>query len=346
MKNITLGKKTVGKNKPCYIIAEIGSNFDGSIKRAKQLMNLAKKSGADCAKFQSFQTSELISKNGFHKKTAFQAKWKKSVWDIYKNAEFPHSWHRELVMYAKKIQIDFMSTPYDFEAVNLLDNLNVPAMKIGSGDIDYIDFLKYVAKKNRPILLPVGASNLKEIKNAINSIKSINNKIILLQSVTQYPSPIKDANILSMVRLGKKFNLNVGYSDHSPGISIPLASVALGACVIEKHFTDDIQNDGPDHPHSLNPELFSEMVKRIREIELGLGDGKKKIEKSEKDTRIIQRRSIFTVKSIEKGEKFSHENIKCLRPAIGIPPSYFSKILGKKAKKNLKLDHPIRLNDF
>ena len=346
MKNITLGKKIVGKNKPCYIIAEIGSNFDGSIKRAKRLMSLAKKSGADCAKFQSFQTSELISKNGFDKKTAFQAKWKKSVWDIYKNAEFPHSWHRELAIYAKKIQIDFMSTPYDFEAVNLLDNLDVPAMKIGSGDIDYIDFLKYVAKKNRPILLPVGASNLKEIKNAINSIKSINNKIILLQSVTQYPSPIKDANILSMVVLGKKFNLNVGYSDHSPGISIPLASVALGACVIEKHFTDDIQNDGPDHPHSLNPELFSEMVKRIREIELGLGDGKKKIEKSEKDTRIIQRRSIFTVKPIEKGEKFSHENIKCLRPAIGISPLYLSKILGKKAKKNLKLYHPIRLNDF
>ena len=346
MKKITIGKKHIGKNQPCYIIAEIGSNFDGSIKKAKRLIELAKKSGADCAKFQSFQTEELISKSGFDKKTAFQANWKKPVWDVYKNAEFPHKWHKELSNYAKKLKIDFMSTPYDYEAIDILDALNVPAIKIGSGDITYLDFLKYAAKTKRTILLPVGASTVNEIKNAINTIKPINKKIVLLQSVTQYPSPMKDANILAMVNLGKKFSLNVGYSDHSPGISVPVASVALGACVIEKHFTDNTSNIGPDHPHSLNPKLFSEMVEKIREVELALGDGKKKIEKSEKYTRIIQRRSIFTTTNITKGEKFSHENIKCIRPCIGLPPSYISKILGKKARKNLSSYTPLRKNDF
>ncbi len=341
-----MGKKFVGKNQPCYIIAEIGSNFDGSIKKAKRLIELAKKSGADCAKFQSFQTKELISKSGFNKKTAFQATWKKSVWSIYENAEFPRKWHKELANYAKKLKIDFMSTPYDFDAVDLLDKLDVPAIKIGSGDITYIDFLKYVAKKKRTILLPVGASTINEIKNAINTIKPINKKIILLQSVTQYPSPIKDANILSMVSLGKKFGLNVGYSDHSLGITVPITSVALGACIIEKHFTDNISNTGPDHPHSLDPKSFSDMVNKIREVELSLGDGKKKVEKSEKDTRIIQRRSIFTIKNIKKGEKFTHENIKCLRPCIGLPPSYISKILDKKAKKNLNSYISLKINDF
>ncbi len=341
-----MGKKFVGKNQPCYIIAEIGSNFDGSIKKAKRLIELAKKSGADCAKFQSFQTKELISKSGFNKKTAFQATWKKSVWSIYENAEFPRKWHKELANYAKKLKIDFMSTPYDFDAVDLLDKLDVPAIKIGSGDITYIDFLKYVAKKKRTILLPVGASTINEIKNAINTIKPINKKIILLQSVTQYPSPIKDANILSMVSLGKKFGLNVGYSDHSLGITVPITSVALGACIIEKHFTDNISNTGPDHPHSLDPKSFSDMVNKIREVELSLGDGKKKVEKSEKDTRIIQRRSIFTKKNIKKGEKFTHENIKCLRPCIGLPPSYISKILDKKAKKNLNSYISLKINDF
>ena len=347
LKPITIGKHKVGNNNHCYIIAEIGSNFDGDIKKAKRLIKLAKKSGADCAKFQSFITEKLLSKTGFDKKSAFQSKWKKPVWQVYKDAEFPRKWHKELADYAKKIGIDFMSTPYDFQAVDLLDKIKVPAYKIGSGDVTYLEFLKYIAKKGKPVLLPTGASTIQEIKEAISVIKSTkNNKIIIMQSVTQYPSPIEQSNILAMVSLREKFGFNVGYSDHSPDIAVPVASVAHGACVIEKHFTDNSKNNGPDHPHSLNPQEFSYMVKLIRDTNKALGDGIKKVEKSERETRIIQRRSIFTVKDIQKGESFSKENLKCLRPAIGIDASKYSSILNKKSKRNLKPFTAIKISDF
>jgi N-acetylneuraminate synthase len=337
----------VGKDQPCYIIAEIGSNFDGDFKKAKRLIRLAKNAGADCAKFQSFVTKKLLSKTGFNKKSTFQKNWKKSVWQVYEDAEFPIEWHKQLAKYAKKIKIDFMSTPYDYDAVDLLDEIGVSAYKIGSGDITFLDFLKYISKKGKPILLPTGASTIQEIKKAILAIKSTNNnKIIVLQSVTQYPSPIEEANILAMVSLRKKFGFNVGYSDHSPGTVIPIASVAHGACVIEKHFTDNNNNEGPDHPHSLNPQEFSLMVKSIRDVEKALGNGVKKIEKSEKNTRIIQRRSIFTVKTIQKGEKFSKQNIKCLRPATGIDASKYSSVLNKKATRKLKPFIAIKTSDF
>jgi len=337
VKAIKIGKRMVGENFPCYVIAEIGSNFNGNIKKAKKLIELAKQCNADCAKFQSFLTEKLLSKTGFEQKSAFQSRWKKPVWQVYKDAELPREWHKELARHAKKVGIDFMSTPYDYQAVDLLEEIGVPAFKIGSGDITYLEFLKYIAKKKKPIILPTGASNIKEIKDAIAEIKSTkNNKIILLQSITQYPSPIEESNIKAMVWLKRKFGYNVGYSDHSSNIAVPIASVGHGACVIEKHFTDSRQNKGPDHPHSLNPKEFKLMVQLIRDVERALGNGIKKVEKSEKETRIIQRRSIFTVKEVKKGERFTIKNTKCLRPAIGLPASEFKKILTKRAKKDLK----------
>lgn len=347
MTRIKIGKKPIGHGHPCYVIAEIGSNFDGKLSKAKRLIKLAKECGADCAKFQTFKTEKIISKRGFEKKSTFQSKWKKPVWDVYKEAEFPRQWISELSKYSKKIGIDFFSTPYDFEAVDLLEKFKVPAYKIGSGDITFLELLKYVARKNKPILLATGASTLQEVKNAISTIKSCkNNKIILLQSITQYPSPIHDANIRAMIELKNKFQCDVGYSDHTPGIIVPITSVALGACIIEKHFTDNKKNQGPDHPHSLNPKEFSEMVSQIRTVELVLGNPTKKVVKSEKETRIIQRRSIFTTKSIQKGEMFTKNNVECLRPFIGIPASDFSKILRKHAKRNLEPFTPILKSDF
>jgi len=347
MQQIKIGKKIIDENHPCYIIAEIGSNFDGNLKKAKHLIKLAKESGADCAKFQAFKTEKILSKKGFEKKSTFQSKWKKSVWTVYEEAEFPRSWISELSEYSKKLEIDFMATPYDFEAVDLLYSAKIPAFKIGSGDITFLELLKYIAKKKKPILLATGASNLKEIEQAISMIKSCNNnKIILLQSITQYPSSIKDANIRSMLELKNKYHLNVGYSDHSPGISVPLASVALGACVIEKHFTDNKKNLGPDHPHSLTPIEFSQMVSGIKDVQLALGSPHKKVVAAEKDTRIIQRRSIFTIKPIKKGEKFTKNNIECLRPFIGLPASEFTKIINKHAKRNLTAYTAILKSDF
>jgi len=332
---IRIGKKVVGKGFPSYIIAEIGSNFDGSLSKAKKLIKLAKQSGADAAKFQSFRTELLLSKNGFEKKSSFQSKWKSSVWETYKNAELPRQWHKKLNDYAKKIGIHFFTSPWDFEAVDLLCKLKVPAIKIGSGDITYHELLKYVASKQKPVLLATGASDLNEVNEAINVIKSTgNNKIILMHSVVQYPSNIQDANLSVLPLLKQKFKLHVGYSDHSPGPLIALASVSLGATVIEKHFTTDSSLVGPDHPHSMNPASFKEMVVQIRTIEKAMGNGIKKPVQSEKETRILQRRGIWTVKNISKGEKFDRENIKALRPAIGSSASNFQKFLGKKAKKD------------
>lgn len=347
LRPIKIGNKNVGEGYPCYIIAEIGSNFDGSLEQALKLIKLAKDSGANAAKFQSFLTEKLLSKSGFDKKLAFQSRWKKSVWKTYENAELPRTWHKKLYEYSKKIGIDFFTSPWDFEAVDLLDELGVVAIKIGSGDITYHEILKYVAQKNKPILLATGASSMKEVDDAVKVIKSTgNNKIILLHSVTQYPSPIEEANLKVLSVLKSKFNLNVGYSDHSPGSLIALGSVVLGACVIEKHFTINPRLKGPDHPHSMDPKAFHEMVKNIRYIEKSLGDGIKKIMPSEHETRIIQRRGLWTTKQIKKGQQFTIENIKPFRPAMGVSAAKYTSILGRKSKKNLKPFSPIQLNDY
>lgn len=342
IKPIRVGKKFVGEGHGCYIIAEIGSNFDGRLSKAKRLIKQAKECGADATKFQSFITEQLLSKRGFEKKLAFQSNWEKSVWKTYKDAELPRRWHGELNEYAKKIGIDFFSSPWDFDAVDLLEELKVSAFKVGSGDVTYLEILKHIGKKRKPVFLATGASTMKEVKDAITTIKSTgNNKIILMHSVVQYPSPIEDANLRVLETLKEKFHLNVGYSDHSPGSLIALASVALGACVIEKHFTLDPQSKGPDHSHSMNPESFKEMVQDIRLLEKAFGDGRKKVEQSERETRIIQRRGIWTTKSIMKGERFSEKNIKALRPVQGISASNLKSLLGKVAKKNYRAYQPI-----
>ena len=274
IKPIKIGSRLVGNNLKCYIIAEIGSNFNGKISSAKKLIKLAKESGADAAKFQSFTPETIISRRGFEKKVAFQAKWKKSVWEVYDEAQLPFTWHKELSDYAKTIEIDFMSSPYNYEAVDLLVRLNVPAIKIGSGEITNLEFLKYVGKTMKPILLAVGASTMHEVREAIMTIRSTGNKkIILMQATTQCPSPIEDANLNVLEMFKRQLKINVGYSDHSTGDLAILGSVALGACVIEKHFTEDTKMNGPDHPHSLDPTGFREMVKKVRMMENALVAG-------------------------------------------------------------------------
>ncbi len=342
IKSIKIGDKTIGEGYDSYIIAEIGSNFNGRLSTAKKLIRLAKESGADAAKFQSFLTEKLLSKKGFEKKLAFQSKWKKSTWDIYKEAELPRKWNKQLSEYAKKIGIHFFASPWDFDAVDILDELDIPAFKIGSGDITYHKILKYIASKKKPILLATGGSNLKEVTDAINVIKSTgNNKIILMHSVMQYPSPIDEANLNAMVLLRNKFRMNVGYSDHSLGSLVVLGSISLGAKVIEKHFTLNPKSIGPDHPHSLNPLSFKNMVTKIHFLEKAMGDGIKKSAKSERETIIIQRRGVWTTKKILKGEKFTEENIKALRPVVGISASKYDVLIGKSSKKNYKAFEPI-----
>ena len=343
---IKIGHKWIGEKKPCYVIAEIGSNFNDDINLAKKLIKKAKDTGADAAKFQSFQVDKILSKRGFEKKVSFQAKWKKPVWQVYKEAEFPLEWISKLSAFAKKCKIDFLSTPYHIEAVDELIRCKVPAIKIGSGEITNLEFLEHIAKTGKPILLATGASTQKEVDVAVKTISRLNKKLILMQATTQYPSPIEDTNLRVIGTFKNKYKINVGYSDHTPGFTGVMGSIALGACTIEKHFTLDKSSSGPDHSHSLDPIEFAEMVKRIREMEIALGSHKKKIEKSETQTSVIQRRGIWTVKKIEKGEKFTRSNIDVLRPNLGIPASQFRKILKRKSKKNYSAFSPLKWQDF
>lgn len=359
MQKIKIGKRNIGDGNPAYIIAEVGSNFDGNLNRAKSLAVLAKEVGADAYKIQNFLAPKIVSEKGFQNfQISFQSKWDKSVAEVYKKAEFPREWLKELSNYCKKIDIDFLSSPYDIDAVKLLEEINIPAYKIGSGEIDNLEFIKYIAYIGKPIILACGASTLKEIENAVSVIHDTgNNQIILLQCVTNYPSPLSDANLRAMVKIKEKFGVIVGYSDHTiglreggddplSGITIPLGSVALGGKVIEKHFTDDRTRRGPDHPFAMNPEEFKKMTEGIRALEKALGDGIKKIMPSEEETVIIQRRGIYANKDIESGQIFSQDMAIFLRPAIGLRPSQINKIIGKVVKHKILAGEPITLNDF
>jgi sialic acid synthase SpsE len=246
MKPIKIGKRTVGPGHPCYVIAEIGSNFDRSIERAKTLIDLAKDCGADAAKFQCFAADKIVSKEGFEGlKSGFQSKWKKPVYEVYRDAEFPREWHEELSRYALKRGIDFLSAPYDKDAVDLLEDIGIPAYKLGSGDITWHEFLGYVARKGKPVILATGASTIAEIDEAMHAIRGEGSEdIVLMQCVTNYPAHFEYANIKAMKAIGEMFDVPVGYSDHTPGIIVPLGAVSLGACIIEKHFTDDKTRQG------------------------------------------------------------------------------------------------------
>ena len=346
MKKIKIGDRLIGEGEPAYLIAEIGSNFDGSIERAKMLIDLAKRSGADAVKFQSFKTDRIISREGFEGMlVGFQSKWKKSVYQVYKDAEFPREWHKELFDYATTKGLDFFSAPYDIEAVDILNKLNVSAFKIGSGDITWHEILRYIASKNKPIILATGASTLKEVDEAVQTIQSENNnEIILLQCVTNYPAHFESANIRAMKAMGKKFNLLTGYSDHTPGSVVALGSVALGGCIIEKHFTDDKTRIGPDHLYALDGKEFKEMVDNIRKLEKALGSPHKDLYEEEKEAVVLQRRCLRARKDIKKGEKITEDMLDVLRPSPkgALQPKDKEAVLSKTAKSDIKKGAPLK----
>lgn len=342
MKRMKIGKRWIGKGEPTYIIAEIGSNWDGEKSRAEKLIDLAKNCGADAVKFQYFITNRLISKEGFENlKQDFQANWKSSVYETYKKAEFPREWHEELLFYAISRGLHYLISPYDKEAVDILNESNAPAFKIGSGDITWLEMLKYIAGKHKPIILATGASNLDEINDAVKTIRlEGNDEIILLQCVTNYPSSFRSANIRAMEEMGRIFDVLVGYSDHSPGSIVPLGAVALGASVIEKHLTDNKTRIGPDHPFAMNGEEFKEMVNGIRKLEKALGSSIKSLYGEEKETVVLQRRCLRARKFIARGTKLKDEMISVLRPApVGtLKPEQKEIILGHEIKQDIKKD--------
>lgn len=316
-----IGKDFVGVNRPTYFIADIAANHDGDLNRAKELIKLAKEAGANCAKFQHFLPDKIVSDFGFKHLTtgqSHQAKWEKSVYDIYDEYHCRREWNAELVETCKKEDIEFMTTPYDYEAVDEVDKY-VNAYKIGSGDITWVEFIEYISKLNKPVMIATGASSLDDVKRAMDVVGNHNSNVVLMQCNTNYTADIKNFKYINLNVLKEYSELYsgvvLGLSDHTLGHSTVLGAVALGARVIEKHFTDDNTRKGPDHKFAMNPITWKDMVDRTRELELSLGDGVKRVEDNEKDTVIIQRRAIRVKCDKSAGDVLCLEDLEYLRPA-------------------------------
>ena len=344
MRKFKIGRKLIGSGQPTYFIADLAANHDGDLKRANELIYLCAESGADAAKFQNFQANKIVSQYGFehlNDKLSHQAKWKKSVFQVYKDASVNKDWTPILKETCKKAGIDYFTSPYDFDSVDAVDPY-VDVYKIGSGDITWLEIIKYMLKKGKPIMLASGASTIEDVKRAMNVLIKRTKKIVLMQCNTNYTGSIDNFKYinLNVLKLYKKLYPNVilGLSDHTPGHSTVLGAVALGAKVIEKHFTDDNSRIGPDHGFAMNPHTWKEMVDRTRELELSLGDGIKRIEKNEKKSIVVQRRSLRSVKDMKVGEKIGTKDLESLRPIPknGLPPHEINKLINKKLKRSLK----------
>lgn len=343
-KAFQIGGQRVGPGEPTYFIAEIGSNFDGSLEEALHLVDLAKQAGADAVKFQSFKADKIVSPQSFEEIQAeFQTEWDQGVYEVYEDAEFPREWHEDVAGYARKAGLDFFSSPYDRAAVDLLLELDVPAIKIGSGDIDWLEMLDYIGRQGKPVLIATGASTLAEVDRALRTLRQAGcEDLCVMQCITNYPSSFENANVRVLETYAEAFpDVLLGYSDHTPGDVVPLAAVALGARVIEKHFTPDRSREGPDHPHSMEPDEFEAMVDRTRKLEAALGSSVKTVTPEEETTRIVQRRSLHASGSIAMGEEVTEDHIEALRPATGIDLDKKEAVLGRKAGRDIEAKEPL-----
>ena len=330
------------------IIAEAGVNHNGSLETAKQLIEVAYESGADIVKFQTFKADKLVSKD------AIKADYQKrnltsnndSQYEMLKKLELSENQHYELIDYCNKKGVRFFSTAFDFDSIDFLSVLNLGLWKIPSGEITNYPYLRRIAQNKEPVILSTGMCEIIDIENAINVLLKFGltkEQISLLHCNTEYPTPMEDVNLRAMKSLADKFGLKVGYSDHTQGIEVSIAAVALGACIIEKHFTLDKQMEGPDHKASLEPVELYAMTKAIRNIEKALGSEIKTITVSEKKNISIARKSIVAATNIAQGELFSENNLTVKRPGNGISPMLWESVIGCESKKQYRPDDLIQL---
>jgi N-acetylneuraminate synthase/N,N'-diacetyllegionaminate synthase len=327
-------------NNKVIIIAEAGVNHNGDFENAKKLILAAANAGADYVKFQTFKADKLVSKDA--QKAEYQkANLKEdenTQYDMLKKLEMSEAWHYELIKYANECGIKFLSTGFDEESIDFLDSLNIDLFKIPSGEITNKPYLKHIAKKGKPIVISTGMSNMQEIKDAVEVIQNhqfAQNNITILHCNTEYPTPMKDVNLHAMNTIQNQLGVKVGYSDHTLGIEVPIAAVALGAVLIEKHFTLDRNLPGPDHLASLEPDELKSMVNAIRNIELAIsGNGKKEPSKSEINNKIIARKSIHITKDLPNGHIITECDLIALRPGDGISPMAWETVIGKKLTVN------------
>jgi N,N'-diacetyllegionaminate synthase len=329
-----------------YIIAEAGVNHNGSLEQACKLIEVAAEAGADAVKFQTFSADRLTSANApkadYQTQTTDSAE---SQYSMLKRLELSDNDHLTLIECCEKHSIEFLSTPFDLESIDMLTRLGINTWKIPSGEITNLPYLRKIGERKESVILSTGMSNLREIEDALNALEeagTLRERITVLHCNTEYPTPIEDVNLRAMQTIGSAFpGIKIGYSDHTLGIEIPIAAVAMGATIVEKHFTLDRNLPGPDHRASLEPNELMQMIQAIRNLEKAMGNGIKRPSTSELKNRTIARKSIVAARKIAKGEKFSPENLTTKRPATGVSPMFWNSIVGKTALKDYKIDEII-----
>ena len=351
---IEIAGRKIGTCHPTYFIADIAANHDGDLARAKVLIHLAAEVGADAVKFQHFSASTIVSDYGFKSlggRQSHQASWGKSVLEVYQDASIDPDWTPTLAETCKEAGIAFFTSPYSMELVDAVDPF-VPAFKIGSGDITWLEIIRHIARKAKPVILATGASKMQEVQAAVDVILSETSQVALLQCNTNYTGSIDTLRHIQLNVLKTYASMYpgmiLGLSDHSPGHAAVLGAVALGGRVVEKHFTDDRTRIGPDHGFSMDPASWREMVDRTRELEAALGSGVKRVEENERETVVLQRRAIRTVRDIPAGTELSADDLIVLRPCPpdGLSPAMLGKVIGRHTRRDVKSGDCIRWIDL
>jgi len=343
MPEFNIANRRIGPTHPTYFIADISANHDGALERAKLLVRLAAEAGADAAKFQNFQAAKIVSAEGFAhmgSQLSHQSKWKKSVFQVYKEASIPWEWTPVLKTECDRAGIHYFSTPYDFGAVDMLDPY-VPAYKIGSGDITWPEIIRKIASKGKPTLIAAGASTMEDVHRAMAVLRQAGVPLGLMQCNTNYTGSLENfrhIHLRVLTTFAAAFpDAVLGLSDHTPGHATVLGAVALGARLVEKHFTDDNRREGPDHPFSMTPASWREMVDRTRELELALGSATKEVATNERDTIIVQRRCVRAAQALPAGTILQRVHLVVLRPSPpdSIPPYEIERLIGRKLRQAL-----------
>lgn len=343
MRKVRIQNRLIGEKEPVFIVAELSANHLQNLDLALKTIEAIKECGADAVKLQTYtpDTITIDVKNEYFEikqGTLWDGKY---LYDLYKEAYTPWEWHPKLFEFAAEMGLICFSTPFDKTAVDFLEELNTPCYKVASFEITDIPLIEYIASKGKPVIISTGIATLSDIEEALNACKRAgNDQIILLKCVSEYPTPFEDANLKTITNMRETFKVPVGLSDHTLGISVPIASVALGAVMIEKHFILDRSLGGPDSAFSLEPQEFKAMVQAVREVEKALGEVTYELTEKQKKSREFAR-SLFVVEDVKKGEVFTERNVRSIRPGYGLHPKYLKDILGKRAKKDIPRGTPL-----
>ncbi len=348
MNVVHIGDRPVGDGAPVYIVAEAGSNHDRDLAQARRLIEVAAEAGADAVKFQTFLADQIVAE------TPTRAKYLdailppgKTMSELFRELELPREWHAELKAYAETCGLDFLSTPFDFEAVDLLDGLGVKAFKVATYELWHLPLIREIASRGKPIICSTGMADIGEVQEAVEAVRSTgNDQLILLHCVVNYPPPFSQLNLRAIETMRRAFGVPVGWSDHTPGWLAPVVATALGAALIEKHYTTDRTRSGPDHRFALEPDELATMIRAIRDAEAALGDGVKRMAPAEADLYVTARRSLFAARPIEAGSVMIEADVAILRPGTGIEVRDLVHVLGRTARRRIERHEPLSWEMF